>query len=207
MSMKSKTLFFSIFLLLSFSAAAYYPGDEQPTSYDVWAKITYANFEMDSIDDIVKIVVEARGEASPNTHHCGIIFIVVYKNGSSSYDGTFIEGPINVTGEESLIFMPLGENWTNWRFYNVVYVNKEELGFSIEDLENVSSFEVWVRAYKDAESKLWNQSFLTVTQNVSSEIEEFYEEGDNNQNIWLLIILISTPIAAGYAIYRWRKRR
>jgi len=204
MSMKNKLLSFFLFLILSFSAAAYYPGDEEPTEKSVWAKITYANFEMESIDDTVKILIEARGEASPNTHHCGIVFIVVYKDGSSNYDGVFIEGPINITGEETLVFMPIGNNWSKWKFYNVAYVKKEKIGLTEEDLKNVSSFEVWVRAYKDAEGKLWNQTYITVTQNVSKEIEEFYEEKENNTYIWVLIAIV--VIAGGYIAYKWKKR-
>jgi len=206
--MKSKLLSFFLFLLLFSSAAAYYPGDEQPTDKSVWAKITYANFEMESIDDTVKIVVEAKGEASPNTHHCGIVFIVLYKDGSSNYEGIFIEGPINITGEETLVFIPLGNNWSKWKFYNVAYVKKEKIGLTEEDLKNVSSFEVWVRAYKDAEGKLWNQTHIKVTQNVSKEIEELYEERGNNTSVWILTgIIIAIVIAVGYIAYKWRKGR
>jgi len=86
-------------------------------------------------------------------------------------------------------------------------VDREKIGLTKEDLENVSSFEVWVRAYRDAEGKLWNQSFLTVTQNVSSEIEEFYEENNDNHDVWFLAgFALAVVVIGGYAAYKWKKR-
>lgn len=207
--MNHKLLLLSLILAIAIPAAASYPGDEEPTDKSVWAKIDYASFDMESINgDVVKITIEAEGEASPNTHHWGIAFIVVYKDGSTDYNGVFIEGPLNITTEEILLFEPANDNnWSKWKFYNVAYVDREKIGLTKEDLENVSSFEVWVRAYRDAEGKLWNQSFLTVTQNVSSEIEEFYEENNDNHDVWFLAgFALAVVVIGGYAAYKWKKR-
>ena len=203
----NKSLIIFLLFSLSISAMAYYPGEEHPTDENIWIKIDYANFEIESMDNIAKISIEAEGEASPYVHHCGIAFIVVYKNGSTNYNGVFLEGPINITGDETLVFIPTGNNWSHWKFYNVVYLERSKFGINETDLGNISSFEIWVRGYRDDEGTLWNQTHAILTQNVTKELEEFYEgEGDNKGILTTIIIIVAIALIILVSIYIYKRK-
>ena len=194
--------FFLFLILFSFVAYAH-PSEEKPTDKSIWIIIDYANFNLKEEDGLAKIEIEVEGRASSNVHHCGIAFVVVYKNGSTNYNGVFIEGPINISGKEKLIFMPEGNNWTKWRFYNLAYAPKEKLGINESKLENITSFEIWVRGYADEEGKLWNQTYVNLTYTVAEEIEEFYSPKENKNELLVIAILIT--IIAIPVIYKFLK--
>lgn len=200
--MRTFRIFIPFFLILILHfAGAYSPADETPTDNSIWIAIDNATFTIEEKGEIAKLTVEAHGRASPGVHHCGIAFIVVYKNGSTNYDGIFIEGPLNILGEEPLILMPEGNNWSKWRYYNIAYTEKEKLGITESELSNVSSFEIWARAYGDAEGKLWNQTFYVFTENVSKEIKKLYEEEKNDHSIFIYIGIISAILIVGLIIF------
>lgn len=189
-----KSLLLLPILIVCQFTIAYSPADEIPTDESIWIAIDDATFIIEEKGNLAKLTVEAHGRASPGVHHCGIAFIVVYKNGSTNYDGIFIEGPLNIPGEEPLILMPEGNNWSKWRYYSIAYIEKEKLGITKSELSNVSSFEIWARAYNDAEGKLWNQTFYVFTENVSKEIEKFYEEEKDSHSTFIYIGIIFSII-------------
>ena len=194
--------------LLIFSiplATAISPADEKPTDSSIWVVIDDATFSIDEIGEMAKITIEANGRASPGVHHCGIVFLTVYKNGSTNYNGNFIIGPLNISGSEPLIFEPLGNSWEKWRFYHVAYVEKDKLGLNESQMGNISSFEIWVRCYGNEEGTKWNQSHITVTEEVKKEVEEFYsEKGGSNPYLYFLAA-IAIIFIASVAIYIKRR--
>ena len=201
-----------LFLFLNNLAFALHPRDETPTDKSVWAKIDKANFKLEE-DEVVKIFIEAEGRASPNTNHCGVAFVVVYKNGSTNYDGVFLRGPINIENTDTLIFEPLEKNWTKWILYILIHAEKEKIGLSKEELKNISSFELWIRAYADEMEEFWNQSYVDLTKVVVEEMEEFYGKGGNqnikeekqgNKWLFLAIIAIVAIVIIGIGIYKLR---
>ena len=192
-------------LFLSISSA-YSPADEIPTDKSVWVKIDKVNFSMNEADGRVKITIMAEGRASNNTDHCGIAFVTVYKNGTTDYNGDFIRGPINITGEETLLFIPINGSWQKWKFYNVAYVEKEKLGLKENELGNISSFQIWVRGYKDKDEKLWNQTNAVLTQVVKEEIEKVYgnksEKRGNGYYIYIAALFAIVAIAFIYKKFK-----
>ncbi|HEC76596.1 MAG TPA: hypothetical protein ENI33_04995 [Thermoplasmatales archaeon] len=188
------TPLFLLFISISYLTLGYSPADENPTDKSIWVAIDNATFNIEEKGNLAKLTVEAHGRASSGVHHCGIAFIVVYKNGSTNYDGIFIEGPLNIPGEEPLILMPEGNNWSKWKYYNIAYTEKEKLGITKSELSNISSFEIWARAYSDEEGNLWNQTYYIFTENVSEEIEKFYEEEKKDYSIFIYIAIIFSII-------------
>jgi len=204
--MKYLFLFLVSLSLLFPYVSAYSPADEKPTDLSIWVTIDNATFSINKSNGVARIMIQANGRASPNVHHCGIAFVTVYKNGSTNYNGNFIPGPLNITGKEPLIFMPVNGTWQKWKFYNVVYVEKEKMGINESTLANVSSFEIWVRGYGDEEGTRWNQSYMILTEKVKEEMEKFYsEKGEDNTILYLGIAgIISAMVIV--AIYIKRKR-
>jgi len=157
---------------------------------------------------MARITIGAEGRASPNVHHCGIVFLTVYKNGSTNYNGNFIMGPLNITGKEPLVFMPINGTWQKWKFYHVAYVEKEKIGINESDLGNISSFEIWVRAYGDEENTKWNQSYIEITETVKEKMEDFYthEEKEGFKiNMPLILFVVSLIIVIALLYVKWRK--
>ena len=193
-----------ILLTLFFSISNAYSLDEIPTDKSVWVKIDKANFSINETDGMIKITIMAEGRASNNTNHCGIAFVTVYENGTTDYHGAFIRGPINITGEEKLVFIPVNGSWQKWKFYHVAYIEKEKLGLKENELKNISSFEIWVRAYKDKEEKLWNQTNAILTQVVKEELGKIYgnEEKGGIIYYYFLIPVILVAVALIYKKFK-----
>lgn len=184
-------------LLFIFSLAhASSPADETPTDRSIWIKIDEANFSMSPSDDMVKITIMVKGRASPDIDHCGIAFITIYKNGTTDYNGAFLKGPIEINDGEKLVFVPINGTWQNWKFYHVAYVDKNKLGLKEGELKNISSFEIWVRGYKDKNETLWNQTHATLTEVVKKEIESIYKEPDDEKQSHIIFGIMAVAIAA-----------
>ncbi|HDN51228.1 MAG: hypothetical protein DRN21_01875 [Thermoplasmata archaeon] len=192
-----------IFIIVSSLACAYSPADEEPTDTGIWAHISEAHFDIEEEGDMAKITIDANGTASPDVHHCGLAFVVVYADNSTNYDGVFIEGPLNIPGTEPLIFMPVNGTWEHWYFHNVAYTEKDKIGINQSDLGNISSFELWVRAYRDESGMYWNQTYITLTQNVTKELQEFYEEETDNSSLLFYAGIIGIIAAGGIVVFMW----
>ena len=206
--MKGYGLILLSLILLFPYVLAHSPADETPTDTSIWVRVENANFSIEKSGEMAKIVIEAEGRASPNVDHCGIVFLTVYKNGSTNYNGNFIIGPLNISGKEPLVFMPINGSWEKWRFYNVVYVEKDKLGINESDLGNISSFEIWVRGYGDEDGTKWNQSHAVLTQVVKGEIEDFYAGDENDEiNVSVYLVVLTVAMAAVIVLIIWYIKR
>ena len=81
-------------------------------------------------------------------------------------------------------------------------------------MKNISSFELWIRAYADELEEFWNQSYVDLTKVVVEEMEEFYGKGENqnikeekqgNEWLFLAIIAIVAIVIIGIGIYKLRR--
>lgn len=204
-----KIALLSLLIFFTFISTAYSPADEIPTTTDTWVAIDEAHFSIEREEDIAIIVIQITGRASPLTHHCGIAFVKTYKNGTTDYNGIFSEGPIVIDQpDNTLYFRPENGSWEHWTFVSIARKNSNDIGIKKSELSIIASFNVWVRAYRDEAGTYWNQTYITLTQNVTKELEEFYgEETDNPALLYAgIVIIVVSIIAMVTAITRGKGR-
>jgi len=199
-----KVICFTALLLLTASIANGIsdPRDEVPTDTSVSIKIKDFSFKIEEKGGgLAEVTLEVKGETTGKVNHCGIAFITYFKNGTTNYNGIFMQGPIKIPSRDAPIeFVGTGKNgsWSSWRFYNRQIIEKDKIGINESQLPYVNSFIIWARAYVDENNLLWNQSSKNVTEIIKNEVENLYreeEEAKKSSSPLFLYIGISSFIA------------
>lgn len=186
--------FITLFLLTaSASNGMLDPKDEIPTDTSISIKINEVSFKIkEKGNGLAEITLEVRGETSGKVHHCGIAFITYFKNGTTNYNGLFMQGPIKIPSKDAPIeFIGTGVNgsWVTWKFYNRQIIEKDKIGINESQLPYVNSFTIWARAYSDENNLLWNQSSKNVTEIVKNEVEALYKEENEKSSSFPIFYL------------------
>jgi hypothetical protein len=146
--------------------------------------------------------------------HCELAMVTTFKDGKTESSGDWME-EFNNDGQkiddlewEEFHFESTSSNWKTWEFriYWKTKIPDDVNGTEDLDMEefNISKIEVWVRAYKDAEEKEWNQESKTVSLSIDDGKKK--KKDDETPGFESVIMISAFVVVLVIAITNRRKR-
>jgi len=181
------------------------PASEDPTDIEVTIDIDEPLFDLNTGSEFIEMEWSVTGTTSGPVHHCSIIVIVYYRNGTyKDYLGDWMDGPddtprTSIMGSEyEYHFWGTGNNghddWSTWEFYLWSKTSRDLLEAfdregGEEDTEEIESVILYVRAYSDPLEEGWNQDARDMTQLFIDVMEEAGKDDEKEDG------LLSFPVS------------
>jgi hypothetical protein len=189
------------------------PSKDTPTDTSIDVKITTASFDIKEEGDYGIIDVKVQGTTN-GVDHCELAMVTTFKDGKTESSGDWME-EFNNDGQkiddlewEEFHFESTSSNWKTWEFriYWKTKIPDDVNGTEDLDMEefNISKIEVWVRAYKDAEEKEWNQESKTVSLSIDDGKKK--KKDDETPGFESVIMISAFVVVLVIAITNRRKR-